>query len=244
MKGKRLSKDTNDTVEQMFNRIALRYDFLNHFLSFGIDKGWRKKLIRIAQKNQPKKVLDIATGTGDMLITFHKAGIQKLAGLDPSTGMLEQAQIKLDKASIQAKLKEGFCEKIPFSDNQFDLITVVFGIRNFKNLQQAFSEIHRVLKPGGKARLLEFSMPKNPIVWLFYKLYLKLFIPLWGRIISGDKAAYRYLSSSIKEFSKTIQVEKHLQESGFSTEKTHALSFGIATIYTGEKNKEHERKTG
>jgi demethylmenaquinone methyltransferase/2-methoxy-6-polyprenyl-1,4-benzoquinol methylase len=235
VKGKHLSKDTNDTVEQMFNRIALRYDFLNHFLSFGIDKRWRKKLIKLSKTDKPEKTLDIATGTGDMLIAFHKAGIQSLAGLDPSSGMLEQAKIKLEKANIQADLKEGFCEKIPYSDNQFDLITVVFGIRNFKNLNQSFSEIHRVLKPGGKARLLEFSMPKNAIVRLFYKLYLKGFIPLWGRIISKDKAAYQYLSASIKEFSKTIEVEKQLDENGFSTEKTQLLSLGISSIYTGIK---------
>ncbi|MEA1874092.1 MAG: bifunctional demethylmenaquinone methyltransferase/2-methoxy-6-polyprenyl-1,4-benzoquinol methylase UbiE [Bacteroidota bacterium] len=235
MKGKRLSKDSNDTVEQMFNRIALRYDFLNHFLSFGIDKSWRKKLIKISKKDDPKNVLDIATGTGDMLIAFHKAGVRKLAGLDPSTGMLAQSKIKLDKSNIQAELKTGFCEKIPFSDNQFDLITVVFGIRNFNNLQQSFAEIHRVLKSGGKARLLEFSMPKNPIIRLFYKLYLKGFIPLWGRIISHDKAAYQYLSTSIKEFSKSIEVEKQLEDNEFLTQKTHPLSFGIASIYTGIK---------
>jgi demethylmenaquinone methyltransferase/2-methoxy-6-polyprenyl-1,4-benzoquinol methylase len=236
VKGKHLSKDTNDTVEQMFNRIALRYDFLNHFLSFGIDKRWRKKLIKHSTKEDPKNVLDIATGTGDMLIAFHKAGIKSLAGLDPSSGMLEQASIKLKKANIQATLKEGFCEQIPYDDNHFDLITVVFGIRNFKNLNQSFSEIYRVLKPGGKARLLEFSMPKNALVRLFYKGYLKGFIPLWGRIISGDKAAYQYLSASIKEFSKSIEVEKQLEDKGFLTQKTHPLSFGIASIYTGVKN--------
>lgn len=233
--GKRLSKHSDDTVEQMFNRIALRYDFLNHFLSFGIDKGWRKKLIHIAKKDEPKTILDIATGTGDMLIAFHKAGIQSLAGLDPSSGMLEQAKIKLDKSNISAKLKEGFSENLPFENNQFDLVTVVFGIRNFENLNQGFLEIFRVLKPGGKARFLEFSMPKNAIVRIFYKLYLKLFIPLWGRIISGDKAAYQYLSASIKDFSKTIEVEKELDACGFKTEKTHALSLGIASIYTGQK---------
>lgn len=233
--GKRLSKLSDDTVEQMFNRIALRYDFLNHFLSFGIDKGWRKKLIRIAKNDEPKTVLDIATGTGDMLIAFHKAGIQSLAGLDPSSGMLEQAKIKLVKSNISAELKEGFSENLPFDDNQFDLVTVVFGIRNFENLNQGFSEIYRVLKPGGKARFLEFSMPKNVIVRLFYKLYLKLFIPLWGRIISGDKAAYQYLSASIKDFSKTIEVERELDACRFETEKTHVLSLGIASIYTGQK---------
>lgn len=235
MKGKHLSKDTNDTVEQMFNRIALRYDFLNHFLSFGIDKRWRKKLIKQSKNDNPKKILDIATGTGDMLIAFHKAGIPSLAGLDPSSGMLKQARIKLEKANIKAELKEGFCEKIPFSDNQFDLITVLFGIRNFENLNQSLSEIYRVLKPNGKARLLEFSMPKNAIVRFFYKLYLKGFIPLWGRIISKDKAAYQYLSASIKEFSKSINVEKQLEVNKFLTQKTHSLSFGIASIYTGIK---------
>jgi demethylmenaquinone methyltransferase/2-methoxy-6-polyprenyl-1,4-benzoquinol methylase len=235
VKGKKLSKDTNDTVEQMFNRIALRYDFLNHFLSFGIDKRWRKKLIKYSTKDNPQKILDIATGTGDMLIAFHEAGIKSLAGLDPSSGMLKQASIKLNKANIQAELNEGFCEKIPYADNQFDLITVVFGIRNFKNLNHSFSEIYRVLKPGGKTRLLEFSMPQNALVRLFYKGYLKGFIPLWGRIISGDKAAYQYLSASIKEFSKSIEVEKQLEDEGFLVEKTHPLSFGIASIYTGIK---------
>jgi demethylmenaquinone methyltransferase / 2-methoxy-6-polyprenyl-1,4-benzoquinol methylase len=233
--GKILDKNTHDTVEQMFDRIALKYDFLNHFLSLGIDKVWRKKLIRLSMKHKPKTVLDIATGTGDMLLAFHKAGVSSLSGLDPSTGMLEQAKIKLEKANIQANLKTGYCEKLPFEDNQFDLVTVVFGIRNFENLHQSFSEIYRVLKPGGHVKILEFSMPKNLIVRFFYTIYLKWFIPLWGRIISGDKGAYRYLSSSIDEFSKTILVKSFLEQSQFLTKPSIRLSFGVARIYTGKK---------
>ncbi len=226
---------TDNAVEQMFNRIAVHYDLVNHLLTFGIDKIWRKKFLKLCIKDKPQSVLDIATGTGDLLLKFHEFGIPFLSGLDPSSGMLEQAEIKLKKNKVSADLKLGYCKDLPFSDNQFDLVTVSFGVRNFDELQNGFSEIFRVLKPQGKVRILEFSMPKNPLIRILYKIYLKTFVPLWGRIVAKDKSAYKYLSSSIKEFSKKIEVEKYLASVGFEVEKKKTLSMGIAGIYTAVK---------
>ncbi len=228
-------KYTDNAVEQMFNRIAVHYDLINRLLTFGIDKIWRKRFLKLCIKDKPESVLDIATGTGDLLLKFHKFGIPSLSGLDPSSGMLEQAEIKLKKNKISANLKLGYCKSLPFSDNQFDLVTVAFGVRNFDGLQNGFSEIFRVLKPQGKVRILEFSMPPNPIIRVLYKIYLKTFVPLWGRIIAKDKSAYKYLSISIKEFSKKIEVERYLASVGFEVEKKKALSMGIASIYTAVK---------
>lgn len=237
MKGKQTTYNIDDTVEQMFNRIAYKYDFLNHFLSFGIDKRWRKKLYKRIEEEKPISILDIATGTGDMLLKFQNLNLELLAGLDPSPGMLKEADIKINNEIPNNKilLKEGFCEKLPFDNNTFDIANIVFGIRNFKEIDQSFKEIFRVLKAGGSVFIMEFSMPKNPIIKFFYLIYLNLFIPIWGRIISKDKSAYKYLSSSIREFSKNINVDEHLEKAGLKPAKSISLSLGIAKIYIAKK---------
>jgi demethylmenaquinone methyltransferase/2-methoxy-6-polyprenyl-1,4-benzoquinol methylase len=236
--GKPLHKNTDDTVEQMFNRIAFKYDFLNHFLSLGIDKLWRRKLRRLIRRQNPKSLLDIATGTGDMLMLMAKADIQILHGLDPSQGMMDKAHVKLTGAFPQKsfELHTGFAENMPFGNNTYDAATVLFGIRNFDDPDTGLGEIYRVLNPGGKLYIMEFSMPKNKLVKTFYLFYLKRIIPFWGGLISRDKAAYKYLSESIQQFAETVNLSEKLTQAGFASVKSHSLSFGVARIWEGTKS--------
>ncbi|MGM0626187.1 MAG: bifunctional demethylmenaquinone methyltransferase/2-methoxy-6-polyprenyl-1,4-benzoquinol methylase UbiE [Bacteroidota bacterium] len=237
--GKPLHNNTDDTVEQMFNRIAFRYDFLNHFLSLGIDKIWRRKLRRLIRRQKPESLLDIATGTGDMLMLLAKTSIPDLHGLDPSTGMMNKAREKFARRFPEKyiHLHTGFAEDMPIKNDRFQAATVLFGIRNFENLNAGLRDIHRVLQAGGKLYIMEFSMPKNKFVRAFYLFYLRGVIPFFGGLISRDKAAYKYLSESIRQFAEKVDLEKRLNSAGFSSIESHPLSFGVARIWVGSKDK-------
>lgn len=224
-------------VATMFNNIAWRYDFLNHFLSFGIDKWWRSKAISTLKKDKPKLILDIATGTGDLAIAALRLNPDKIVGIDISSDMLEIGRKKLKQKKLQDKIQllEGDSEKLIFEDNKFDAVTVAFGVRNFENLEKGLNEIYRVLKPGGKVVILEFSQPANLLYKKFYHFYSTKICPFIGQMVSKDKAAYTYLHESVEAFPFGAAFETILSKTGFSKTSTRSLTGGVASIYTGIK---------
>lgn len=225
-------------VKTMFNNIAHRYDFLNHFLSAGIDFSWRKKAIRILGKTNPKKILDVATGTGDLAIEAVKLNPQQIVGVDIADDMLAIGREKIQKKGLSEiiTLETGDSEALRFPDNSFDATMVAFGVRNFENLEKGLSEMHRVIKTGGMIMVLEFSKPGKFPVKQLYTFYFRYILPFLGRLISGDSAAYTYLPDSVGEFPAGEQFLAILKNIGFTNTINKSLTFGIATIYTGIKN--------
>ncbi len=235
-------KDPNlskkEQVAKMFDNISHRYDFLNHFLSMGIDKLWRKKAIKILAKDKPQSILDIATGTGDFAFeAFNGIKPQKLVGVDISEGMLSKARIKAKDRNLDAyvSFNYGDSENLQFEDNSFDAAIVAFGVRNFENLDKGLSEIFRVLKPGGRIVVLEFSKPKTFPVKQVYNFYFKYILPFWGKLISKDAAAYTYLPESVQVFPEGKDFVTRLNTAGFVESKDQPLTFGICSLYTGKK---------
>jgi demethylmenaquinone methyltransferase/2-methoxy-6-polyprenyl-1,4-benzoquinol methylase len=225
-------------VADMFDDIAVKYDFLNRFLSAGIDIGWRKKAIRQLQELQPKKILDVATGTADVAIMA--SGIlkpEKIIGIDISDGMLEIGRQKIAKQELNGiiELLNGDSETINFGDATFDAVTVAFGVRNFQHLEKGLSEIKRVLKPGGKLVVLEFSQPKMPVVKSIYNLYMKVICPNVGKLFSKNRNAYKYLDASIKKFPEGKNFTQILDNLGYLNTYSKPLSLGICSIYCGTK---------
>ena len=225
-------------VATMFNNISAKYDFLNHFLSLGIDKLWRKRAIRELKTLKPKKILDIATGTGDFALEALKINPQNVIGVDISEGMLKVGMEKMKTKQVDhiISLRLGDSENLPFEENTFDAITVGFGVRNFENLNKGLSEMLRVLKPGGKAVVLEFSKPKFFPVKQLFGFYSRIFIPFFGKLFSKDKRAYSYLPESVKVFPEGQSFLNILSEVGYSEVNSIRLSGGIATIYVGTKS--------
>lgn len=221
----------------MFNSIAKRYDFLNHFLSAGIDIIWRKKAVKLLEKAQPKTILDIATGTGDFALEAVRLKPQQITGIDISEGMLAVGREKIQKRGLShlIQLHVGDSENIQFPDNHFDAITVAFGVRNFENLEKGLSEMYRVLKPGGMVVILEFSKPQSFPMKQGYNFYFKNILPLFGKLISKDNAAYTYLPESVQAFPDGNDFLAIFQRIGFKDTKWHSLTFGISSIYTGIK---------
>jgi demethylmenaquinone methyltransferase/2-methoxy-6-polyprenyl-1,4-benzoquinol methylase len=225
-------------VADMFDDIAVKYDFLNRFLSAGIDIGWRKKAIRQLQDLHPKKILDVATGTADVAIMA--SGIlkpEKIIGIDISDGMLEIGRQKIAKQELNGiiELLNGDSETINFGDATFDAVTVAFGVRNFQHLEKGLSEIKRVLKPGGKLVVLEFSQPKMPVVKSIYNLYMKVICPNVGKLFSKNRNAYKYLDASIKKFPEGKNFTQILDNLGYLNTYSKPLSLGICSIYCGTK---------
>lgn len=230
-----ISKKEN--VRSMFNSIAKRYDFLNHLLSMGIDRSWRKRLVKMLVEHNPKTVLDVATGTADLAIAVSKNSKAKITGIDIAEEMVNIGRLKIAslKLNQQIELKVADSENIPFSDNTFDAAIVAFGVRNFETLNKGLSEMNRVLKSGGMIAVLEFSRPRHFPVRNLYMFYFRYILPSLGRMISGDKSAYTYLPDSVKQFPDGSDFLQHLIETGFMRTSEKRLSFGIATIYTGFK---------
>ena len=223
-------------VERMFDNIAHRYDFLNRFLSLGIDSVWRRKAIKILNTVKPKSVLDIATGTGDVAFEIQKKlETEKLVGLDLSEGMLKYAREKSKKRGLEDKITfiKGDSENLEFKDNSFEGVIVSFGVRNFENINKGLSEIYRVLKPGGKLVILEFSKPKKFPVKNLYNFYFTNILPLWGKLISKDQSAYTYLPESVKAFPEGNEFCSIMEQQGFTKVEQKPLTFGICTIYSG-----------
>jgi demethylmenaquinone methyltransferase/2-methoxy-6-polyprenyl-1,4-benzoquinol methylase len=220
----------------MFDSIALKYDFLNHFLSFGVDRSWRRKAIRTisAYKKKPL-ILDVATGTADLAIEAMKIDPVKITGIDISTKMLEEGKRKIEEKGLNGKI-ELICadsESIPFSDNSFDVAMVAFGVRNFTDPLKGLSEMNRVLNKGGMIMVLEFSKPKGMIFRTLYDFYSFRFLPLAGKLVSRDKSAYTYLPESIRKFPDNELFLELLKKAGFTETRQIRLSGGIASIYTG-----------
>jgi demethylmenaquinone methyltransferase/2-methoxy-6-polyprenyl-1,4-benzoquinol methylase len=217
----------------MFDNIAGRYDFLNHFLSFGLDFYWRKKALKLTGLNSESILLDVACGTGDVAIQAKKMGVQKIYGADFSHNMLKL----FDKKSkwVDGKLVQMVAEKIPFKDDSVTNITVAFGVRNFYDIQEGFNSFYRILKPEGKATIIEFRMPSNNIIKSIYKFYFKNILPVLGGIISGDKAAYTYLPNSVEEFDEKINLENLLTHSGFKKIKKYNFTFETVQVLIAQK---------
>jgi demethylmenaquinone methyltransferase/2-methoxy-6-polyprenyl-1,4-benzoquinol methylase len=227
-----------EQVAGMFDDIAPKYDFLNRFLSAGIDKSWRKKAILELKSKNPLMILDMATGTADVAImTCALLKPDKIIGLDISEGMLDLGRKKiLDKGLEQTiQLLKGDSEAIQFPDATFDAVTVAFGVRNFQNLEKGIAEIYRVLKPNGKLVVLEFSQPRNILVRAFYQLYMKVITPNFGKWFSKNNKAYKYLDESIRRFPEGEAFVQVLDKSGFQQTYFKSLSFGICSIYCGTK---------
>jgi len=224
-------------VAEMFNNISKRYDFLNHFLSLGIDKLWRKKAIKQLESVQPKKILDIATGTGDFAIAALKLNPEEVIGVDISQGMLDMGIVKMKKRKFDhvIKMQLGDSEQLNFEDNYFDALTVGFGVRNYENLEKGLADMLRVLRPGGKAVILEFSKPKKFPVKQFFGFYSKYLIPFFGKSISKDKRAYAYLPESVAAFPEGKDFESIMTKVGYKSVSSIMVSGGIATIYMGVK---------
>ena len=221
----------------MFNNISGRYDFLNHFLSLGIDIIWRKKAVKELKDLQPKHILDIATGTGDFAIEALSLKPDKITGVDISEGMLSIGRQKITKMKLDHKieLQMGDSEKLLFDDNTFDAVIVAFGVRNFENLEKGLADMCRVLKPGGKVVVLEFSKPVGFPMKQLYSFYFKYILPIIGRLISKDQAAYTYLPESVKAFPDGSLFTGILDRVGFKNTICKPLTFGICSIYTGIK---------
>lgn len=226
-----------EEVAQMFNNISANYDFLNHFLSLGIDHLWRKRAVKQLQKLQPKVLLDLATGTGDFAIACLKLKPEKIIGMDISSGMLEVGKLKMKKRAFDKiiDMQLGDSENMPFADHTFDAITVGFGVRNYENLEKGLGEMLRVLKPGGQAVILEFSKPKAFPIKQLFGFYSKVLIPLFGKYISKDERAYTYLPESVAAFPEGAAFVAVLQKVGYQTSEPIRLSGGIASIYIGTK---------
>ena len=231
------NKATKKTlVALMFDNISHKYDFLNHFLSLGIDKIWRKKAIKMLTEYQNAKILDVATGTGDFAIAALKLNPKQVIGIDISKGMLKYGNIKIAKKKItNIKLQYGDSENMEFDDNYFDAITVGFGVRNFENLEKGLQEFYRVLTDNGAAAILEFSKPKKFPVKQLYNFYFNNILPFLGRIFSKDKSAYTYLPKSVNAFPEGQEFIDILKKTGFKKITEKRLAFGIASIYLAKK---------
>ena len=226
-----------EEVATMFNQIAHSYDFLNHFFSVGIDKLWRRKVIRILSKYHPKQILDVATGTGDLALALLKLKPQKVIGVDISEGMLNLGKEKVAKAneSDRVELQVGDSENLNFKDNSFDAVTVAFGVRNYENLSQGLKEMHRVLKPDAPLVVLEFSKPENRFFRKIYFFYFQNVLPSIGKLVSKDARAYSYLPESVNAFPEREEFVNLLKKAGFKTVRCTPLTFGISSIYEAVK---------
>ncbi len=227
-----------EQVEEMFDNIAPAYDFMNRAMTLGIDRSWRKKVVKAVAAATPSTILDVATGTGDLAIQLAKANPQaQLTGIDLSEGMLEVGRRKVAQANLDNRitLRQADCLALPFADASFDIVTVAFGVRNFEHLDKGYAEMQRVLRPGGTLIVLELSTPTSPVVKPFYKLYTRGIIPLLGRMISKDSRAYSYLPESIAAMPQGERMLQLMSGAGLSDCSLRPLTFGVSTIYTGTK---------
>lgn len=221
----------------MFNEISGKYDFLNHFLSLGIDYSWRRKFVKLLSFYKPRRILDVATGTGDLAFMICKLAPDQITGIDIAGNMLAIAREKAEQNGTGGRVdfREGDSEHLDFADESFDAVTVAFGVRNFEDLEMGLSEMRRILKPGGVMMILEFSHPPAFPMKQLYGFYSRYLIPFFGKLISGNKRAYSYLPESVSAFPSGEKFLAILRRTGMANVSQHILSFGIATIYTGEK---------
>ncbi len=231
------SDPKKDQVAEMFDNIAFRYDLLNGILSFGTHKGWRRKCVKKLKALQPKQILDVATGTGDFAIACTKLNPVKIIGIDISEGMMKFGREKLKKLNLDKliDLKSGDAETVDFPYNSFDAITVGFGVRNFENLEKGLKNLNRVLKPGGKIVILEFSYPRKFPIKQFYNFYFTYWTPFIGKLFSKDTRAYSYLQESVKAFPNNENFVSVMNKCDFKNPSFQTLSLGVAAIYEATK---------
>jgi demethylmenaquinone methyltransferase/2-methoxy-6-polyprenyl-1,4-benzoquinol methylase len=224
-------------VQVMFNNIAGRYDLLNHLLSMGIDRGWRKKLVKLMAKDNPQRILDMATGTADLAIAAAQLNPVNITGTDIAEEMLAIGQEKANKLGLggMISLLKADSENLPFRDAEFDAAMVAFGVRNYENLPKGLSEMCRVIKPGSRAFILEFSKPQRFPVKQLFRFYSRFILPVIGRLVSKDSTAYTYLPESVAAFPQDDQFIKIMLDAGFSKAEFISLSFGITNLYIGKK---------
>jgi len=224
-------------VRSLFDRIAPRYDFLNHFLSSGFDVLWRNRAIRTLRDHHPKQILDVATGTADLAIEAAKLRPEMIVGVDLSSEMIRLGEEKIARRGLQAliKLERASAEELPFPDGSFDAVTVAFGMRNFSNLEAGLAQMYRVLRSGGVVMILEFSRPRQVPLKQVYRLYFKRVLPVVGGLISRSREAYEYLPRTVAQFPDGDELLDVLTSIGFTRSRQQSLSCGIATIYTGQK---------
>ncbi len=224
-------------VEEMFDNIAPRYDFLNHLLTFGIDISWRKKAVRSLSSIQPKKILDVASGTGDFAFEALSLNPDKVVGFDLSEGMMRYGRQKAIKKGVEQTVEfvKGDSEKMPFADESFDAVTVGFGVRNFENLEAGLKEIYRVLRSGGRVAIIEASEPDNTIFRAFHSLYFGKIVPMLGKMVSGDGRAYSYLPKSTSAFPNGKSFTDICSKIGFKEVKWQPLTLGACAFYTMTK---------
>ena len=229
-----------EQVAEMFDNISGKYDFLNHFFSLGIDKLWRKKVLKIVKEIPHSEILDVATGTGDLAIALSKLEGSNIIGVDISNKMLDVGKEKVikKKLSNSVELKYGDSLNLPFDDKQFDVVTVAFGVRNFENISKGLSEISRVLKENGKIIVLEFSNPKKFPTKQLFNFYSKKLMPGIGKMVSKDSRAYSYLPESVQAFPTEEKFAKIIEESGFKEATYQNVSNGIAAIHVATKKLE------
>jgi demethylmenaquinone methyltransferase / 2-methoxy-6-polyprenyl-1,4-benzoquinol methylase len=230
--------DKKAIVESMFDSIAWRYDFLNHFLSFGIDHLWRKRAIRIISRHSKNpEILDVATGTGDLAIAAVKINPLKITGIDISKNMLEIGKEKIIKKGLSDKIEllQGDSENIPFADSSYDVAMVAFGVRNFSDPLRGLAEMNRILRTGGMILVLEFSKPSGLLFRSVYDFYFRHILPSVGRVFSKDRSAYSYLPDSVYKFPDNEEFLRLLAKAGFSSSRQIKLTGGVASIYTGLK---------
>lgn len=231
-------EDKKGQIENMFDNIAGSYDLLNHVFTLGIDRGWRKKMIRMLAAGNPQKILDVATGTGDVaILTAKTLKPKEIIGIDLSNKMLEIGRTKVEKQGLSdiIKLEQGDSEQLRFDSDHFDAVTVAFGVRNFEDLIKGLAEMYRVTKPGGQVAILEFSIPGSFILNGLYKVYSKYIMPFIGRVTSGDASAYTYLYESVQQFPHGQSFIDILNKLGFNNTTATPLFGGICTIYKSIK---------
>lgn len=228
----------SEQVEQMFDNIAPAYDQLNHTLSLGIDRSWRRKAINWLKPFRPQQIMDVATGTGDFaILACHELQPEQLIGTDISEGMMNVGREKVKKEGLSAKISfaREDCTSLSFADNRFDAITVAFGIRNFEDLDKGLSEMYRVLKTGGHLVILELTTPDRFPMKQMFTIYSKIVIPTLGKLLSKDNSAYSYLPQTIKAFPQGEVMKNVISRVGFSQVQFRRLTFGICTLYTATK---------
>lgn len=231
------SKGKKEQVTQMFDSVSPKYDLLNRVISLGIDQSWRKKVVQFVGENNPKQLLDIATGTGDLAIALQTTQAEKIVGLDISPGMLNIGKDKVNARGLNNRIEMilGDSEDLPFDNNSFDGITVAFGVRNFETLEKGLFEIFRVLRPKGKLVILETAVPTRFPFKQGYRLYSGWIVPLIGKLFSKDKSAYQYLSDSAAAFPHGKVFNNILEKIGFINVKDHPQTLGVASIYCATK---------
>jgi demethylmenaquinone methyltransferase/2-methoxy-6-polyprenyl-1,4-benzoquinol methylase len=224
-------------VEQMFDHISPRYDFLNRLLSFGIDRIWRKKVRKAVMAKGHTQILDVATGTADLAVELCKIPASQIVGVDISAGMLEVGKQKIGSLKLNERivLQQADSEKLPFADGKFDAVTVAFGVRNFENLQNGITEMLRVIKPGGHLYVLEFSKPQNKFFSALYWFYFKAILPRLGGLLSRNSSAYSYLPRSVDAFPEGENFKRVLKDCGALNVIIKPLTFGISSLYQCEK---------